>query len=579
MVAGSLKQRSPRSSATVGSPVHEKAQRSFVCAKDPAEPIFGLSQTLGNQAMQRLLRSGVIQAKLAISHPGDPYEQEADRVADQVLRMPEPAASERVTAPASGEEPRIQRMCAGCEEEEEEAMAVQAKTAPGHTPDVAPGAEAQVNALQGGGQPLPPSIRAFFEPRFGRDFSQVRIHTDSRAAESARAVNALGYTLNRNVVFGAGQYAPETVTGQQLLAHELTHVVQQTERPSSGDVQTSVSLQRQQAPAAAGPQSWASCPSDEISDLNEELSEAVNWVQGAIDDLQASDRPARTNGALARYLTSDSAHISSTILPNLQAILADLNLGATNFRCQTEQQCLAAFPGGAVAYSGNPITLCPEYFDEGRLDRITTLIHESGHNAGLAGNVVEWQWPFPGLSVTRRLGNTESYAAFVRSNRYPALPPYQGPLGIQLGAGILVPGGGAEARWLVTAELDVIPRQRIFRFLDLHAGVRVDVDESGTVLGSAVVGTRMFAPLDLTRVPLYLDLRAGFVVGVAEDVGPRFERIAPSEAINVLGPSGEARIGILSGHFGASMGYRHIFNLVRDNPDLDEVVIRGEIRF
>ncbi|GAB4205457.1 MAG: hypothetical protein OHK0022_31570 [Roseiflexaceae bacterium] len=78
------------------------------------------------------------------------------------------------------------------------------------------------------GQPLDGQTRAAMEPRFGHDFSQVRVHTGSQAAESARAVNALAYTVGRNVVFAGGQYAPGTRTGQQLLAHELTHVVQQS---------------------------------------------------------------------------------------------------------------------------------------------------------------------------------------------------------------------------------------------------------------------------------------------------------------------------------------------------------------
>ncbi len=124
MVAGLLRHRSPRSSATGSSRGSDDKKRSFVCANDPPAPILGLYQTLGNQAMQRFLRSGGIQAKLAISEPGEPYEQEADRVAEAVMQAPEQTASERVTEPASGERPRIQRMCAGCEEEEEEATTV-----------------------------------------------------------------------------------------------------------------------------------------------------------------------------------------------------------------------------------------------------------------------------------------------------------------------------------------------------------------------------------------------------------------------------------------------------------------------
>jgi GH24 family phage-related lysozyme (muramidase) len=81
--------------------------------------------------------------------------------------------------------------------------------------------------LRSPGQPLDPATRAFMEPRFGHDFSQVRVHADAKAAESARAVNALAYTLGRDVVFGNEQYSPGTSEGRRLLAHELVHVVQQ----------------------------------------------------------------------------------------------------------------------------------------------------------------------------------------------------------------------------------------------------------------------------------------------------------------------------------------------------------------
>jgi len=83
--------------------------------------------------------------------------------------------------------------------------------------------------LRSPGQPLDPATRTFFEPRFGHDFSQVRVHTNDKAAESARSVNALAYTVGQNVAFGAGQYAPGTVNGARLLAHELTHVAQQAD--------------------------------------------------------------------------------------------------------------------------------------------------------------------------------------------------------------------------------------------------------------------------------------------------------------------------------------------------------------
>ena len=84
------------------------------------------------------------------------------------------------------------------------------------------------DVLHSSGQPLDPAMRAFMEPRFGHDFGQVRVHTDAWAAESARAVNALAYTVGRDIVFEAQRYAPRTRAGRELLAHELAHVVQQS---------------------------------------------------------------------------------------------------------------------------------------------------------------------------------------------------------------------------------------------------------------------------------------------------------------------------------------------------------------
>src|SRR5215217_1559189 len=88
--------------------------------------------------------------------------------------------------------------------------------------------------LRSPGQRLDPNTRAFMEPRFGHDFSQVRVHTDERAAASARAVDALAYTVGRDIVFDAGRYAPQTPSGQRLLAHELVHVTQQATAAGAG---------------------------------------------------------------------------------------------------------------------------------------------------------------------------------------------------------------------------------------------------------------------------------------------------------------------------------------------------------
>lgn len=113
------------------------------------------------------------------------------------------------------------------EKEEEENHP--AKLLPRQIPEVAPNVEAHINAIRGSGHPLPESVRAFFEPRFGYDFSQVQVHTDAHAAKAARALNARAFTVGRDIVFEAGKYKTETAEGKQLLAHELTHIIQQEE--------------------------------------------------------------------------------------------------------------------------------------------------------------------------------------------------------------------------------------------------------------------------------------------------------------------------------------------------------------
>jgi len=182
-------------------------------------------------------------AALPIHSADDVYEREADRVADAVMRGG--SAPARTTAPALPAISRLQRcscggshagggMCPECAKKQEE-MQRSASGAAG--PGVAPPIVHEV--LRSPGEPLDPASRAFFEPRFGRGFGDVRVHTDGRAAESARAVEAVAYTVGRNVVFGAGAYRPGSAEGRRLLAHELTHVVQQgaAAAPAGGALQ------------------------------------------------------------------------------------------------------------------------------------------------------------------------------------------------------------------------------------------------------------------------------------------------------------------------------------------------------
>ena len=220
--------------------------------------ILHVQRTIGNQAVQRMLQTnteelkagltdtalphfghdlsripmhpptaGAIQTKLAINKPGDEYEQEADRVAEQVMRMPEPQLQR--ACPCGGGCPKCQTNQPSQEHERLQTKRVQASD----TGQIAapPSVHEVLAAL---GQPLDPTTRGFVEPRFGHDFSKVRVHSGAAAKRSARDVSAQAYTVGHNIVFGAGRFEPGTHEGRRLLGHELTHVLQQSR--SAGNV-------------------------------------------------------------------------------------------------------------------------------------------------------------------------------------------------------------------------------------------------------------------------------------------------------------------------------------------------------
>ena len=171
--------------------------------------------------------SNIIQPKLTIGAPNDKYEQEADRVADQVMRMPLSSNTQTIHRTEqkhqtnTGIASTIQRKCTGCEEE-----GMLQKKSSGQTPEVTPNISTNIASLDGKGQPMSQADRSFFEPRFGTDFSNVRIHTDNTAAHLAQSINARAFTMGNNVVFGSGQYSSNS-QGKHLMAHELTHTIQQ----------------------------------------------------------------------------------------------------------------------------------------------------------------------------------------------------------------------------------------------------------------------------------------------------------------------------------------------------------------
>jgi hypothetical protein len=211
--------------------------------------LLRLQRAMGNQAVLRLLdqkASDNNTKPLAINEPGDRFEREADVVADQVMRAPATPVSRSFSSGAG-----LQRKCAACEEEddhkklqrhvaEESSLVVQRKCSQceeeeaqkrvqrsetGAGPATAPDSVNEV--LRSPGRPMDSSARSFMEPRFGHDFSGVRIHTGAAADRAVRDVSAAAFTVGSDIAFASGRYEPETEAGRHLLAHELTHTVQQ----------------------------------------------------------------------------------------------------------------------------------------------------------------------------------------------------------------------------------------------------------------------------------------------------------------------------------------------------------------
>ena len=245
--AGSVQSR--RDSAAASSRAAPAVTQEVKGAPDPLREV---QQFLGNQGILKRL-----QAKLTVNQPGDMYEQEADLVADAVMARPAGLAAVAVrTMPAVG---AVQRSCASCEGgatkcascEEEEKRVMRKESGVEKVP-VAGAAVTRV--LNSPGLPLDRNTRSLMEDRFGHAFGNVRVHTGMEAAQSAREISAKAYTVGHDVVFNDGQYKPWNPEGQRLLAHELTHVIQQGEGGGSSGLQPGNHGQAASSPVWGNPQ-------------------------------------------------------------------------------------------------------------------------------------------------------------------------------------------------------------------------------------------------------------------------------------------------------------------------------------
>jgi hypothetical protein len=259
------------------------------------------------------------QPKLTVGPVNDAYEQEADKVAEQVV------AEDHTNVQTKISPFEVQRKCAHCEEEEKLQRKSQSENelrseAPSIVSD----------AINSTGISLDNGTKSFMEDRFGFDFSDVRIHTNAVATKSAEAVNALAYTSGNNIVFNEGQYNPSTHQGQKLLAHELTHVVQQGNASSA--------IQRQPK-AQPQPKVAAVCPAfpasgvQVIGSFANELASALTACSGKEVTLDANQKLQLSNKVIKGAKKNASATASvSGVINNKVGIIVDTDpksLGTT----------------------------------------------------------------------------------------------------------------------------------------------------------------------------------------------------------------------------------------------------------
>lgn len=301
-----------------------------------------------------------VQAKLAISQPGGPYEQEADRVADQVMRMPEPAVQRKCPACGAGSGP-----CPKCDAEQGSLLHRKADAAASSS--AFSDATGLISHL-GPGQPLDHGTRAFFEPRFGQDFSHVRLHTDEVAHQSARDVNASAYTIGSHIVFNGARFAPNAPNGQQLLAHELTHVVQQ------GGASTFI--QRY---------STEDCDSEDVTRIHESHNRAIDLVKAAIARLTADPVTAETQAHFANHFGGYGSWRRDIVVRQFRRDLALLTDSKMTYECESE--CDEGEPAYTYWVFGDIHVCLPWLRSQVLTERGETFVHEMHHWDALRGHL------------------------------------------------------------------------------------------------------------------------------------------------------------------------------------------------
>lgn len=318
------------------------------------------------------------QAKRSINNPNDQFEQEADAVANKVMGMEQPFIQLKplFVVPVQRKELSTVKLTAN-------------------------NATNYANTLNSSGEPLPTAVRNFYEPRFGYDFGNVKIHTGSAATNSAQSVNALAYTIGNHIAFDNGQYEPDTVQGRKLLTHELAHVVQQQTQDGVPAIQRLVRTARVNNCAPNSPY-FAERTAVQF------LNRAIERVQKAMSNRETD--AADADVVAVRYALWTAFRLGNTdrvwnerlpvILRRMEAVHNYIESVVFQYECCPVGACPASTcgltcdpPDNAFMCDNNTvlIVICPHFWTIDNNERGRTIAHEVFHLT--FGFIGDWDQP------------------------------------------------------------------------------------------------------------------------------------------------------------------------------------------
>jgi uncharacterized protein DUF4157/lysine-specific metallo-endopeptidase family protein len=392
--------------------------REYVGQSHEVNSILHLQRTIGNQAVQRMLhthneevnagltstalphyghdfaripvyppKAVTLQTKLAINKPGDEYEQEADRLAEQVMRMPVGCSCHdevRRQVDHERDEDEIQRAASGASVSR-------------------PLSAGEIRGL-GVGTPLATDTRRFFEPRLGADLSGVRVHAGDRAGDMARRVGARAFTYRQDIVFAPGEYRPQTSEGRRLLAHELAHTLQH--RRADDDSVKRYSTQ--------------DCTLQNRSEIRPADAQARQLVRNAIAALgpprsrQSAPLSQRVSRLMNDHFGSSSEDTIRAVQGRLWSIRDKFLDNDYQYECEDDCDTENAY----VYDLWTDVHLCMNKLGGRPTDFVAgVIVHEMSH---YAAGTEDHEYYFPGgtrtsLSTSDAVDNADCYEGFVRS--------------------------------------------------------------------------------------------------------------------------------------------------------------------